>query len=44
MGRNIFQRQAPQAMMTAVKGLVHDGLNPKQAEEMYRDLSGGAND
>lgn len=44
MGRNIFQRQAPAAMMTAVKGIVHGGLSPQEAEEQYRDLSGGAQD
>jgi len=44
MGRNIFQRQAPSAMMSAVKGIVHGGLRPQEAEEQYRDLSGGAQD
>src|SRR5690625_5776254 len=38
MGRNIFQRQAPAAMMSAVKGIVHGGLNPQEAEEKYREL------
>ncbi len=38
MGRNIFQSDAPVAMMQAVRGVVHDGLNPKKAFEMYNDL------
>lgn len=44
MGRNIFQREAPVAMIQAVNAVVHDGASPQQAEEMYRDLSGGAQD
>lgn len=44
MGRNIFQRQAPQAMIQAVRAIVHDGISPDQAAEMYADLSGGAQD
>ncbi len=38
MGRNIFQSDAPVAMMRAVQGVVHGGLNPKKAFEMYNDL------
>lgn len=44
MGRNIFQRKAPGAMVRAIEGVVHGGLDPAQAEEMYRDLSDGADD
>ncbi|MDO5672615.1 MAG: 3-hydroxy-5-phosphonooxypentane-2,4-dione thiolase [Actinomycetaceae bacterium] len=44
MGRNIFQRLAPIAMVQAVSGVVHDGLNPQQALEKYLDLSKGAQD
>lgn len=44
MGRNIFQRQAPQAMIQAVRGVVHDGLTPAEGEQKYRDLSNGAQD
>lgn len=42
MGRNIFQREAPAAMMRAVRGVVHEGLKPQQAAELYADLSQGA--
>ncbi len=38
MGRNIFQSDAPVAMIKAVRGVVHDNLKPKEAYEMYLDL------
>lgn len=44
MGRNIFQRQDPQAMMAAVRGVVHEGLSPAEAAVLYADLSGGKED
>lgn len=44
MGRNIFQRQDPKAMVQAIRAVVHDGASPKDGGRMYRDLSGGAED
>ncbi len=44
MGRNIFQRRSPEAMIQAVRGVVHDDLSPADAHAMYRDLSAGAED
>jgi putative autoinducer-2 (AI-2) aldolase len=44
MGRNIFQRRVPIAMVQAVRAVVHDGLKPEEAAQMYRDLSGGEED
>jgi putative autoinducer-2 (AI-2) aldolase len=38
MGRNIFQSDAPVAMMQAVRGVVHEGLTPEQGYQMYQDL------
>lgn len=38
MGRNIFQSQAPLAMLKAVRGVVHEGLKPNEAFEMFNDL------
>jgi len=38
MGRNVFQADAPVAMLKAVRGVVHDGLKPKEALELYNDL------
>jgi putative autoinducer-2 (AI-2) aldolase len=39
MGRNIFQSEAPAAMIQAVRGVVHDNLTPAQALEMFRTLA-----
>jgi putative autoinducer-2 (AI-2) aldolase len=38
MGRNIFQSDAPIAMIQAVRKVVHDNMKPKEAFEMYREL------
>jgi len=35
MGRNIFQAQAPVAMIQAVRMVVHDGAKPKEAFKFY---------
>lgn len=44
MGRNIFQRRAPQAMIQAVRSVVHGGTTAEDAHAEYRELSGGADD
>lgn len=44
MGRNIFQRQHPIAMVQAVRSIVHGGASAAEATAMYADLSGGAQD
>lgn len=38
MGRNVFQSDAPAAMIQAVHAVVHDGLTSEHAYEMYLDL------
>ena len=38
MGRNIFQSDAPKAMMTAVNKVVHENMKPKEALDLYRSL------
>jgi len=38
MGRNIFQSDAPIAMIQAVGGVVHKNMKPDEAYEMYQDL------
>ena len=38
MGRNIFQSDAPQAMLLAVRAVVHDNLKPAQAHDMFLSL------
>ena len=38
MGRNIFQSDAPSAMLRAVCAVVHDGLGAAEAFELYQTL------
>ena len=38
MGRNIFQAEAPEAMMKTVHKVVHENLKPAEALEMYETL------
>lgn len=38
MGRNIFQSEAPVAMIKAVRKVVHEHMEPAQAYEMFLDL------
>jgi putative autoinducer-2 (AI-2) aldolase len=42
MGRNIFQADSPVAMIKAVRGVVHDGLSPKEAFDCYQTLKNEA--
>jgi putative autoinducer-2 (AI-2) aldolase len=39
MGRNIFQSAAPEAMIRAVRAVVHDGESPERAYDLYRSLA-----
>ncbi len=38
MGRNIFQSDAPEAMITAVRKVVHENMSAAQAFELYTEL------
>ena len=38
MGRNIFQSDAPIAMLQAVRKVVHERLKPQEAHELYTSL------
>jgi putative autoinducer-2 (AI-2) aldolase len=38
MGRNIFQSEAPEAMMTAIRKVVHENMKSKVALELFNDL------
>jgi putative autoinducer-2 (AI-2) aldolase len=38
MGRNIFQAEAPVAMMRAVRKVVHEGVAAKEAHQLYEEL------
>ena len=40
MGRNIFQSDAPKAMIAAVAAVVHKNMQPAEAFEMYQALKG----
>jgi putative autoinducer-2 (AI-2) aldolase len=40
MGRNVFQSESPVAMIQAVQAVVHDGLKPDEAYQLFRDLAG----
>lgn len=39
MGRNVFQSEHPEAMLQAVRGVVHGGLTPEDAFALYEELS-----
>jgi len=41
LGRNVWQNPHPVAMMMALNGIIHGGLTPKQAMDLYRELSAG---
>ncbi len=41
MGRNIFQSESPEAMIQAVREVVHKNGTPDQAYELYNDLKSG---
>ena len=38
MGRNVFQSESPVAMIQAVYAVVHDGLKPDEAYELFKNL------
>jgi putative autoinducer-2 (AI-2) aldolase len=38
MGRNIFQADAPVAMLQAVRKVVHERLKPQEAHDLYTSL------
>lgn len=39
MGRNIFQSEAPLAMLTAVRKVVHENMSAEHAFELYQELA-----
>jgi len=39
MGRNVFQSESPAAMIQAVSAVVHDGLKPDAAYQLFRELT-----
>jgi putative autoinducer-2 (AI-2) aldolase len=43
MGRNIFQSDAPQAMIAAVAAVVHKNMKPKEAFDLFNTLKAKGN-
>jgi putative autoinducer-2 (AI-2) aldolase len=43
MGRNIFQGDAPKAMMQAIYKIVHENIKPNEAYELYETLNNEKN-
>jgi 3-hydroxy-5-phosphonooxypentane-2,4-dione thiolase len=41
MGRNIFQSEAPMAMIQAVRKVVHENMKPEHAYELYQTEKAG---
>ena len=41
MGRNIFQSEAPKAMLAAVNAVVHQQAKPKEAYALFSSLKPG---
>jgi len=39
LGRNVWQNPHPLAMMRALNSVIHSGAKPKEAQEMFRELS-----
>ena len=39
MGRNVFQSESPVAVIQAVHTVVHDGLKPDEAYQLFRELT-----
>ena len=42
MGRNIFQSEAPAAMLEAIAKVVHEEMRPAEAHELFRELAARA--
>jgi putative autoinducer-2 (AI-2) aldolase len=42
MGRNIFQSEAPVAMIRATRAVVHEGCSPEEAWDRYQELRKGS--
>jgi len=38
MGRNIFQSDAPKAMIAAVNAVVHKGARPSEALDVFKSM------
>lgn len=41
LGRNIWQHQYPVAMIRSIRGVIHDNLTPKEAQELFEQIKVG---
>ncbi len=41
LGRNVWQNERPVAMARALQALIHEGLTPRQADDLYREVKAG---
>lgn len=41
LGRNIWQHDYPVAMIRAIRAIIHENANPKEAQELFEDTKSG---
>ena len=41
LGRNIWQHQYPVAMIRSIRGVIHDNLKPKEAQQLFDEVKAG---
>ena len=41
LGRNIWQHPHPVAMIRAIRGVIHENLNPKEAQQLFEQVKAG---
>ncbi len=41
LGRNVWQTEAPVAAIRALKAIIHEGYNPKEANDLYEQIKAG---
>jgi len=41
LGRNIWQHQYPVAMIRAIRGVIHENLTPKEAQQLFEQVKAG---
>jgi 3-hydroxy-5-phosphonooxypentane-2,4-dione thiolase len=41
LGRNIWQHQYPVAMIRAIRGIIHDNLTAKEAQQLFEEVKAG---
>jgi putative autoinducer-2 (AI-2) aldolase len=41
LGRNVWQTEAPVAAIRALRAIIHEGYNPKEANDLYEQVKAG---